>query len=69
VHAILNSVNKVSSRETLWFEVVISQGLSPEQKDLMMRRLENRKSKAGVLRVICQQTRSQVENKEMMLLC
>ena len=59
------NVNKVSSRVTLWFDVVNSPALSPEQKELIMSRLQNRIGKNGVLRVISQQTRSQVENKEL----
>jgi ribosome-associated protein len=57
------NVNKVSTRITLWFDVVNSPSLSQEQKDLVMRRLASRIGKDGVLRVISQQTRSQVENK------
>ncbi len=59
------NVNKVSSRVTLWFDVVNSPALSPEQKELVMSRLGNRIGKDGVMRVISQQTRSQVENKEL----
>ena len=59
------NVNKVSSRMTLWFDVVNSPSLSLEQKDLVMSRLKTRIGKDGVLRVISQQTRSQVENKEL----
>jgi ribosome-associated protein len=59
------NVNKVSSRVTLWFDVVNSPSLEQEQKELIMRRLANRIGKDGVLRVISQQTRSQAENKEL----
>lgn len=59
------NVNKVSSRVTLWFDVVSSQSLSPEQKELVLRRLQNRIGKDGVLRVISQKTRSQAENREL----
>ena len=59
------NVNKVSSRITLWFDVVNSPTLSPEQKELISRRLENRISKDGVLRVISQKTRSQAANLEL----
>lgn len=59
------SVNKVSSRVTLWFDVANSPSLSPDQKELLMRRLATRIGKDGVLRVISQQTRSQMENKEL----
>ncbi len=61
------NVNKVSSRVTLWFDVVNSPSLSEEQKGLVMRRLASRIGKNGVLRVISQQTRSQVENKELVV--
>ena len=56
---------EVSSRVTLWFDVVNSPSLSQEQKDLVMRRLKTRIGKDGVLRVNAQQTRSQIENKEL----
>ncbi|MGC9967863.1 MAG: alternative ribosome rescue aminoacyl-tRNA hydrolase ArfB [Syntrophobacteraceae bacterium] len=59
------NVNKVSSRVTLWFDVVNSPGLSPEQKELVISRLKTRIGKDGLLRVISQQTRSQLENREL----
>jgi ribosome-associated protein len=59
------NVNKVSSRVTLWFDVVNSASLSSEQKELIKSRLATRIGKNGVLRVISQQTRSQAENKEL----
>jgi len=49
---------------TLWFDVVNSPSLSPEQKELIMRRLATRIGKDGVFRVISQQTRSQAANRE-----
>ncbi|HIJ75221.1 MAG TPA: aminoacyl-tRNA hydrolase [Deltaproteobacteria bacterium] len=62
------NVNKVSSRITLWFDVVNSPTLSPEQKELILRRLQNRIGKDGLLRVISQQTRSQAENRELAIM-
>ncbi len=59
------NVNKVSSRVTLWFDVVNSPSLSPLDKELILRRLATRIGKDGLLRVISQQTRSQIENKEL----
>ena len=59
----LYNVNKISSRVTLWFDVVNSPSLSEEQKELIQNRLATRIGKNGTLRVISQQTRSQVENK------
>jgi ribosome-associated protein len=57
----------VSSRVTLWFDVVNSPNLSQEQKELIQSRLTARIGKDGLLRVISQQTRSRVENKELAL--
>ena len=51
------NVNKVNTRVTLWFDVVNSPSLSPEQKELIASRLLSRISKDGLLRVISQQTR------------
>lgn len=59
------NVNKLSTKVTLWFDVANSPSLSPEQKDLLMRRLANRINKDGVLRIISQQTRSQAANREL----
>ena len=50
---------------TLWFDVVNSPSLSPEQKERVISRLKTRIAKDGVLRVISQQTRSRIENKEL----
>jgi ribosome-associated protein len=50
---------------TLWFDVVNSPSLSPGQRELIQNRLAARIGKNGVLRVISQQTGSQVENKEL----
>ncbi|MHC1725007.1 MAG: hypothetical protein AB9866_03105 [Syntrophobacteraceae bacterium] len=55
----------MSSRINLGFDVVNSPSLSPEQKELILRRLSTRISKEGILRVISQQTRSQAANKEL----
>lgn len=52
----------------MWFDVVNSPTLSPEQKELILRRLQNRIGKDGLLRVISQQTRSQAENRELAIM-
>jgi ribosome-associated protein len=59
------NVNKVSSRVTLWFDVVNSPALSQEQRELIQNRLATRIGKNGMLRIISQQTRSQLENREL----
>ncbi len=59
------NVNKLSTKVTLWFDVVNSPSLSPEQKELIQSRLATRIGKDGVLRVISQKTRSQAANREL----
>ncbi len=49
----------------MWFDVVNSPSLSPEQKQLIQNRLATLIGKNGVLRVISQQSRSQAGNKEL----
>jgi ribosome-associated protein len=44
---------------------VNSPSLSPEDKEIIMSRLQNSIGINGVLRVISQQTRSQIENREL----
>jgi ribosome-associated protein len=59
------NVNKVSSRVTLWFDVVNSPSLPLQDKERIIARLAGRIGKDGVLRVISQQTRSQAANREL----
>lgn len=59
------NVNKVNSRITLWFDVLNSPSLLPEDKELIVARLGSRIGKNGVLRIISQSTRSQAANKEL----
>jgi ribosome-associated protein len=60
-------VNKVSTRVTLRFDVVNSSSLTPDQKSYILEKLATRVSRAGVLRVVSQQTRSQAANREAAL--
>jgi ribosome-associated protein len=57
-------VNKVSSRVTLWFNVAESPSLSAFQKRRIMSRLATRINQRGELRVVAQQHRSQIANRE-----
>jgi ribosome-associated protein len=57
-------VNKVSSRVTLWFNVAESPSLSAFQKRRIMSRLATRINQQGALRVVAQQHRSQIANRE-----
>ena len=58
-------VNKVSTRITLWFDVLNSPSLSEETKQQILKKLPTRINKEGMLWVNAQQTRSQVSNREL----
>ncbi|NQY07144.1 MAG: aminoacyl-tRNA hydrolase [Flavobacteriaceae bacterium] len=60
-------VNKVSSKIELYFDVMNSQGLSQEEKDLLMSRLANRFSKEGVIKLNSSSSRSQHRNKNIVI--
>jgi len=57
------NVNKISSRVTLWFDVLNSGSLTDEQREAILRKLAPRINKAGILRVVSQRHRSQGENR------
>lgn len=57
------NVNKVSTRITLWFDVVTSPSLSDRQKELIQDRLQTRMNKDGILRVVSQKHRTQAANR------
>lgn len=56
-------VNKVSSKVVLSFNLVESEGLSEEEKDLLLAKLSPRLTKDNVLVLSCDETRSQIKNK------
>lgn len=56
-------VNKVSSRVTLSFDVANSPSLSEAQRRRLLARLATRITKDGVLKLHCQQHRSQAANR------
>ena len=58
-------VNKVETRVTLCFDIESSSVLSPEQRDRIRERLASRINKEGVLRVSCEEARSQASNREL----
>ena len=58
-------VNKVSSKVTLQFDVKNSLVLTVEEKDIISRKLHSRMTRDGVLMVTAQETRSQLQNKEL----
>ncbi|TLX70511.1 aminoacyl-tRNA hydrolase [Labilibacter sediminis] len=61
------NVNKVNTRVILRFDVTQSSILSAHQKTLVYNKLSNRINKDGELIVACEETRSQLRNRELAL--
>jgi ribosome-associated protein len=61
------NVNKVNSKITVKFDIVHSQILTEEEKGTILKRLSPQLTKAGVLIVSSQDSRSQLENKEIVV--
>ena len=57
------NVNKVNSKVTIKFDVVNSQVLSAEEKEVLLKKLSTKLTADGVLIVTAQESRSQFENK------
>jgi len=60
------NVNKVNSKVTLKWDVVHS-AIEENQRELILRKLHTRLTKAGVLLLSAQDKRSQIQNKEAVL--
>lgn len=61
------NVNKVSTKVELLFHVMNSEILSERQKFIITEKLGNRINLEGVLILQCEETRSQLKNKEIVL--
>jgi ribosome-associated protein len=61
------NVNKVSSKVMLNWDIANSQAFDSEQKDLIAERLSNRISKEGLLQLDSSIDRSQLKNKELVI--
>ncbi|GAF05114.1 alternative ribosome rescue aminoacyl-tRNA hydrolase ArfB [Saccharicrinis fermentans] len=59
------NVNKVNTRITLHFDVMNSLILNSHQKQVILDKLQNRINKEGQLVIACEETRSQLRNKEL----
>jgi ribosome-associated protein len=59
------NVNKVSTKVELLFDVESSAILSDRQQSIVMEKLSNRISTDGMLSLKCDETRSQLTNKEI----
>jgi ribosome-associated protein len=58
------NVNKVSTKITLKWDVARSQLINQEQRELLLQKLASRIRADGVLMIISQEARSQLQNKE-----
>src|SRR5512138_1448853 len=58
------NVNKVSTRIELRFDILNSMLLNEDEKLLLLNRLKSKISKEGILIIVTQTERSQLENKE-----
>lgn len=61
------SVNKVSTRVELLFDVDSSEVLSEDQKIVIFEKLKNRINNDGIFALVCDETRSQLKNKEIVI--
>ncbi len=62
------NVNKVNSKVSLNFDVSNSEILSAEEKEVILLKLFSRMTKEGVLLLTAQDKRSQLQNKEAVIL-
>jgi ribosome-associated protein len=61
------NVNKVNSKVTLQFHIGNSQVLSPEEKELLSKKLASQLTKEGYLILSSQDSRSQIQNREAVM--
>lgn len=59
------NVNKVSTKVQIQFAVEHSNGLTADDKTTLTEKLANRITKEGFIMVECDETRSQLKNKEL----
>ncbi len=59
------NVNKVSSKVVLSFNLMASQALSEEEKELLLLKLATRLTSENILILNCDEDRSQLKNKEI----
>lgn len=61
------NVNKVSTKVQLEFDVHNSEGLTAEQKEVILQKLATKINKEGVLQIVSQTERTQLKNKKVVL--
>lgn len=62
------NVNKVNSKVTLRFDVLNSALLSTEEKEVLLKKLHTKLTADGILLLSSQEKRSQLQNKETVML-
>ncbi|MCB0456367.1 MAG: alternative ribosome rescue aminoacyl-tRNA hydrolase ArfB [Flavobacteriaceae bacterium] len=60
-------VNKTASKVEISFNVLTSEGLSENEKELLQKRLDSKLSLEGILVLQCGETRSQFRNKKLII--
>ncbi|HEY4798645.1 MAG TPA: alternative ribosome rescue aminoacyl-tRNA hydrolase ArfB [Bacteroidia bacterium] len=61
------NVNKVSTKVELNFDVTGSKLLTDGQKQIILEKLSGKINSEGILKIVVQETRSQLENKQIAL--
>lgn len=61
------NVNKVSSKVMLSFDVISSSGLDVDEKELITKKLSTKLTNENVLILNCDEDRSQLKNKEIVI--
>ena len=61
------NVNKVSSKVMLSFDVISSSGLEVDEKELITKKLNTKLTNENVLILNCDEDRSQLKNKEIVI--
>jgi len=61
------NVNKVSSKVVLTFDLINSQSLSDEEKERSQKKLKSKLTLDGILILNCDEDRSQLKNKEIVI--
>lgn len=61
-------VNKVETKVLLRFDVMSSQALTEEEKLTLIQKNKNKVDQSGILQLYAQETRSQLQNKEAVIL-
>lgn len=61
------NVNKVNTKVTVKFDVMKSQVLTPEEREVILKKLHSKITTEGVLVISSQDSRSQLQNKEAVI--